>query len=101
MPYSPKTLRQKLKDRDGVADTRMYDHQRGSASARGYDAKWRKFRKWFLSRHPLCTDCTGTRSATEVHHIQKLVDAPQLKCVEDNCMALCHSCHSVRTGKGE
>ena len=33
------------------------DRLRGGAAARGYDAHWRKARKAFLLRRPLCVEC--------------------------------------------
>lgn len=36
---------------------RRYDERRGSASSRGYDAKWTAFAKGFLKAHPLCAIC--------------------------------------------
>jgi len=39
--------------------------------------------------------------ATEVHHIKKLRDYPELKYEESNLMALSHKKHSIRTRRGE
>jgi len=78
---------------------RRFDAWRGSARQRGYDARWERFRAYFIARHPACHDCE--RLATEVHHIQRLAARPDLKLVESNCMALCKRCHSTRTAKGE
>jgi 5-methylcytosine-specific restriction protein A len=75
------------------------DRWRGSSRARGYDANWERFRKWFLARHPFCADCE--RLATEVHHVQKVKDRRDLKLVEANCMALCKADHTKRTARGE
>lgn len=73
---------------------------KGSAHSRGYDRPWRRFREWFLSKHSwICQDCGG--EASEVHHIEKLRDYPELRLHESNCMALCHSCHLERTVRGE
>ena len=33
------------------------DRNRGTASQRGYDNRWRKYRKSFLEQHPLCVMC--------------------------------------------
>ena len=33
------------------------DRLRGNAAERGYDAKWRRARRHFLQRHPLCANC--------------------------------------------
>lgn len=73
--------------------------QRGKTADRGYDAVWRRFRAWFLRRHPLCADCE--HAATEVHHVKKIAAFPELRLSESNCMALCHECHARRTGRGE
>ena len=32
-------------------------HPVHSASSRGYGSRWQKFRKHFLSAHPLCEEC--------------------------------------------
>lgn len=77
---------------------------RASPSARGYDRKWRRFRQWFLSEHPLCRDCQSRgviTEATEVHHVAKLRSRPDLRLEPSNVMPLCHACHEVRTGRGE
>lgn len=79
------------------------DRYRGSRQERGYDADWERFRKWFLSIYPLCLDCRiagKVQMATDVHHLHKLADGGA-RLDPDNCMALCHSCHSVRTERGE
>jgi 5-methylcytosine-specific restriction protein A len=73
---------------------------RGTAASRGYDAAWRRFREWFLGRHPLCHDCEREPS-TEVHHILKVAEHPELRLEESNCLGLCKSCHSRRTSLGE
>jgi 5-methylcytosine-specific restriction protein A len=75
------------------------DRWRGSSRERGYDRNWERFRKWYLARHPACYDCG--RLATEVHHKLKVKDHPELKLVEANCMALCKTCHTKRTARGE
>jgi len=81
-----------------------FDRYRGSSASRGYDGAWQQFREWFLARHPACEDCALrgiVKAATDVHHIKKVADYPELKLVEDNCIALCHEDHSIRTSKGE
>lgn len=82
--------------------------RRGSAYHRGYDKRWAKFRIRYLREHPLCVDCLDkplpgepVQPATEIHHIQKLRDRPDLKYHPDNLMALCHKHHSIRTARGE
>ena len=77
---------------------------RPTAAQRGYDGTWQRFRAWFLSEHPLCYDHEQKGQftpATEVHHKLKVADYPKLTLEPSNCMALCKSCHSVRTARGE
>jgi len=76
------------------------DQYRGSSAERGYDGDWRKFRLWFIERHPFCFDCKIV-ATKDVHHVLKLVEYPALRLVESNCLGLCHDCHAVRTGRGE
>lgn len=88
---------------------RQYDKQtdarRGSARQRGYDSKWEKFRDWFLSQpgNQICYRCLemrgDVRAAEVVHHIQPLVDRPDLRLVEDNCQPLCRNCHEEIHGR--
>ena len=78
--------------------------ERPSANQRGYDARWRKARRAFLSRNPLCAKCYAEGylvPATVVDHIQphrgdvnKFWDA-------SNWQALCKRCHDRKTGGGE
>jgi len=81
----------------------QYDRFRGSSSERGYDERWRKFRRWFLNCNPWCADCVeeSQQPAIEVHHVQKVREHPELRLKESNCLALCKSCHSIRTARGE
>lgn len=63
-------------------------------------AAWLKFRAWFLSEHPLCTDCMKLgRSvpAQNVHHIKERKDFPELTFDANNLEGLCVAHHSART----
>ena len=78
------------------------DRERGTAAERGYDHKWRMTRASYLKRHPLCYDCAQRKEykmASEVHHIIKVRDGGRN--YDENLMALCKSCHSKRTARGE
>ncbi|MDE2342931.1 MAG: HNH endonuclease [Betaproteobacteria bacterium] len=88
----------------GEPERKRYDRERGSAASRGYDRNWQRFRENFLSDHPLCADCENIGRVTlavEVHHVKKLRHRPDLRLDPENVMALCHSCHSARTARGE
>jgi 5-methylcytosine-specific restriction enzyme A len=97
--------------RDGVCSAcgplraqRQADHdaRRGTAADRGYDRRWQRIRVRYLRQHPLCVAC-GSRGivtpATDVDHIvAKRRGGPDN---ESNLQALCHSCHSAKTARGE
>ena len=70
---------------------------RPSSSQRGYDARWRKVRRWYLSRFPVCemqTLCEGAL-ATQVHHI----DHDTRNNADDNLQACCARCHASESGR--
>jgi 5-methylcytosine-specific restriction protein A len=54
---------------------------------------------------PLCEDCITihdrSTQAVDVHHIKKIIDAPELRLAMDNLMSLCKPCHQIRTARGE
>lgn len=80
------------------------DENRQSASRRGYDSKWQKFREGYLRRNPLCVDCMRhgiSRPTQEIHHIKRLSTHKDLKYESSNLVPLCKSCHVKRTERGE
>jgi 5-methylcytosine-specific restriction endonuclease McrA len=64
--------------------------------------RWRKVRKWFLAKNPLCVHCQAKgrfTAATTVHHlVERLVD-PSLAFKVENLEALCSSCHTKHHNK--
>ncbi len=87
-----------------AAPVAAYDRERGSASSRGYDRRWQRFRADILAARPLCEDCQTRGHVTpshEVHHVVKLRDRPDLRLDPANVRALCTPCHSARTARGE
>jgi 5-methylcytosine-specific restriction protein A len=78
---------------------RSTDQNRQSASRRGYDRIWRRNRRYYLSKHPICEDERGCdRAATEVHHRVPIADGGTNEV--DNLQALCKGCHSRKTRHG-
>lgn len=59
--------------------------------------RWRNFRKWFLSRNPICQRIIdGQRCmaiADTVHHKIAVRVNPDLLCDADNCVAVCRQHH--------
>lgn len=74
---------------------RDYDRSRGSASQRGYGARWRRLRAMQLNAHPLCVVCG--RAATDVDHI--ISRRKGGTDVEDNLQSMCHQHHSEKTNR--
>ena len=50
------------------------DRLRGGAAARGYDARWQKARKAFLTRRPLCAECLKNGTPGECCRLQGYPD---------------------------
>jgi 5-methylcytosine-specific restriction protein A len=68
---------------------------RPSASARGYDRKWRRIRAQFLKFNLHCDHCGA--KATEADHIKSLATGGTH--AWENLRPLCKSCHSRKTVK--
>ncbi len=77
---------------------RTREAMRPKSADRGYDARWRRFRRQFLAKHPACEDC-GLK-ANEVHHLAPISDRPDLRLTETNCVPLCKPCHTRREKTG-
>lgn len=73
--------------------------ERASPEERGYGPAWRRFRKWFIARNPLCGHCEKeglTRLARELDHIKPLDEGGALLDAE-NVQGLCHRHHRIKT----
>ena len=69
-----------------------FDKTRPSASARGYDAEWRKLRAAHLAKHPDCRRCGDP--ARDVDHVVPVRVAPARRLDPTNLQSLCTRCHS-------
>jgi len=81
---------------------RCYDKNRGSASSRGYDSKWRKASKSFLRKNPLCVECARegtTTPATVVDHIIPHKGNTKIFWDKNNWQGLCKRHHDIKTVK--
>lgn len=80
---------------------RAHDQRRGSSSARGYDAAWRKLRLVALLRdNYLCQICLKDDRPTparDVDHILTVAEHPELRLELDNLQSLCSTCHKKKT----
>lgn len=96
MPVAPPVFRPPWMPPRSVV-SREADQRRGSARARGYDARWEKARLGYLSRHPLCVCCQahGVVAAAElVDHIVPHKGDRALFWDRGNWQALCAWCHN-------
>lgn len=75
------------------------------ASKRFYNGKaWLACRLAKLRDAPLCEDCIAkdrVTAATQVHHVVKQVQRPDLAYDPDNLRSLCASCHGKYNARGE
>lgn len=67
---------------------------------------WRRFRLWILARFPLCADPFQyhaedgrAEAATEIHHLIRRRERPDLAFDPANVQSLCKSCHSRLTAQ--
>lgn len=79
---------------------REFDRYRLSSHERGYDHRWRQYRKSFLRRHPLCLRCKDEgiiTAAVIVDHIRPHKQDNTLFWAKDNHQPLCKPCHDRKT----
>lgn len=82
-------------DEHRAEEAGRYDRQRGSASARGYDRRWRKLAARILRRDPVCRAEGCNQASAEVDHI-----TPRRRGGTDdpsNLQGLCNPCHNRKT----
>jgi len=77
---------------------KQQDEARGSAAERGYDARWRRLRRMYLRKYPLCVECSQlgfmTRATDVDHVVPKRAGGGD---EENNLQGLCHQHHSQKT----
>ncbi len=79
---------------------RTIDTMRGTATERGYDARWRKARLRYLRQQPLCAECDRQgrlSAATVVDHKVPHKGDDDLFWNTDNWQSLCKQCHDRKT----
>ena len=82
----------------------QYDRDRGTSTQRGYDARWRRYRKAYLAEHPLCLYCLEKEPpvitpATVVDHIEPHRGDYELFWNPENHKASCKECHDTKTAR--
>lgn len=107
MPKRPGT-HNPLRGLPGKLERRLPDVRSEQATERRrvyFRRSWKGVRDEYLRTHPLCEDhleavMQRLVPATEVHHIVKIAAGGDVFDAR-NLRALCHSCHSIRTARGE
>lgn len=68
---------------------------------KGYSVEWEKYRWRFLYHNPRCYACGRDKTNMSIHidHIVAHKGNEELFWNETNYIPLCHSCHSVVTGR--
>jgi 5-methylcytosine-specific restriction protein A len=80
--------------------SRAIDRARGSARARGYDARWERARRVYLAAYPLCVRCEATgrvEAASVVDHVRPHKGDQAMFWDQANWQALCKRCHDSKT----
>lgn len=80
---------------------RAYERSRTRRDDKNFysSKRWRAFRAWWLSLHPLCVDCEKQgrhTTAIDVHHVLERKDRPDLAFDESNVEGLCKACHGAK-----
>lgn len=85
---------------------RRAEQKRGSAAARGYDARWVRRSAAYLRRHPFCVlrlpGCTLLATEADHYPVDKrtlLAQGVPDPDADHRLRALCHHCHSLETAR--
>jgi 5-methylcytosine-specific restriction protein A len=93
MPQAAQTLSQ-IKNATRPKDNRP------SASRRGYGTRWKKYRTFYLTSHPLCVKCDQMniiKPATVVDHREPHKGNMAKFWDQTNHQGLCKPCHDTKT----
>ena len=69
-----------------------------------HTTRWRKLRKYFITKNPLCVICLSegrTTPAKVVDHVIPLRLNYELRLDSNNLQALCSKCHNNKSARGE
>jgi 5-methylcytosine-specific restriction protein A len=82
-----------------VHGKRPWEHDRPSASDRGYGQRWRKLRAWVLAEEPLCGLCEAegrVEPSTMVDHIKPKAQGGTD--ARENLRGICKRHHASKSG---
>lgn len=82
---------------------RCAKHSHRPDRLRVYDSSaWKRLRSIQLADQPFCEDCLEdgrTTAATDVDHVERVRDRPDLALDSSNLRSLCKPCHSRKTAR--
>lgn len=79
--------------------------QRRSTSREGHGRDHRNASERYRANHPLCERCVmlygaiDAKPSKDMHHIASIRQAPHLRMVESNWLAVCGPCHEALEGR--
>ena len=76
--------------------------ERVKTAERGYDARWRRARLYYLRRHPWCVECDKHGLHVFAEHLDHIVPhkgSKELFWDETNWQGLCAVCHGHKSAK--
>ena len=81
------------------AEQKRYDQQRGTAAQRGYDARWQRYRKQYITEHPLCINFNECHNPTTVVDHKQPVSKGGDFWDPDNHQPMCKPYHDRKTAE--
>ena len=104
-PGCNRAVRDRFCDEHRRATWRAADARRATPAERGYDARWRRLRAWYIRQHPLCEDCLEEgivcATAIEVDHILPISVRADMRLDASNLRSRCHMHHRRKTLQDE
>ena len=95
------SIHKKLHIDDSKIYNEKYNETRDEIDDIYYSTKWRKLRKWFIDKNPICAECLKNDlivAAEIVDHIVEVRDGGDFFDI-DNLQSLCRHCHNIKTAK--
>lgn len=90
-------------DKHKQQERTRYEQQRGTATSRGYDSRWRKARLGYLRAHPLCVECERNGRVTAATVVDHIVPHKGDKALfwdsENNWQSMCKPHHDAKTAR--
>ena len=57
--------------------------------------EYKAFYKEMLNEHPVCANVNCFKASTDIHHIKRVADYPELVFMANNVICVCDKCHDL------